>query len=394
MKNNSFLDVSVIRQLRNTVQENSFLNKENVYRPYINLIYAIMDRIDSCVNYLNSHVRFPKSETDFLFFFMLGCIINDAVPQFFKTLKNVPAEMTSDVPLSGGLRVFFKETCERNNLKNVRGSEIGEIPTDDEFFQHIRSLIFAHPFETSRSKVIPEKKKLFSPFVMISNLDFLDKSHKNDVAIRVYSDDIKQERFIFISFAAIKAFIKYKYEQISMITEWINKQKTIIHNHWKKRKVNRNLSPAEILLDVRAVCKERHFDYLGAVEDLYSFLTCPVTNIKRNKKSVDVYRNAIIETIPLICDAVDSIDEERVYSLFEKVIFPRDLKITFPSFDYFVSKILCADDYMFDVGAKVFASETESWGWVRFNFEKMDVDEVRLLASASCYLQKQKEISK
>lgn len=107
MKNNSFLDVSIIRQLRNTVQENSFLNKEDVYRPYINLIYAIMDRIDSCVNYLNSHVRFPKSETDFLFFFMLGCIINDAVPQFFKTLKNVPAEMTSDVPLSGGLRVFF-----------------------------------------------------------------------------------------------------------------------------------------------------------------------------------------------------------------------------------------------------------------------------------------------
>ena len=388
----AFLDKNIIRTLRETVRDNQFLSHEDEYQPHINLLYAIMDRMDSCVNYLNSHTKHPKKEMDFLFFFMTCCTINDAVQQFFEAVSRTSPKASRSTHSSDDTHHFFRETCERNNIRNVKGNKVGEIPTDEMFFKYIRSLIFAHPFETNKSSVIPDNTRQFSPYVLIDTSYFLD-AQKDEIAIRVYSDDPKQEKYIRIAFNAIKVYIKYKYEQISKIIEWIECQKSIVHNRWKQRMVNRNLSIDEMLLDAREICKERHVEYLGDIEDLYTFLTYRLTDIKRNIESVGIYRKAIIDAIPQICDAVDTLDTDALYTIPEQLLFPRDIQSSFGNFDYFVSKISIADDdVFFKIAAEIFTKETKSWGWVKIDIDKMDTEEIRLLVSASCYLQMQQEL--
>ena len=387
----AFLNKEIIRALRKTTLENKFLNHEKEYRPHINLLYAIMDRMDSCVDYLNSHAKHPKKEMDFLFFFMTCCIIDDAAQQFFLAVSKTSPNASKATQLSNDSNHFFKETCERNNIRNVKGKKKGEFPTDEMFFKYIRSLIFAHPFETNKSSVVPDNTKQFSPFVLVDT-SYLLNAQKDDIAIRIYSDDPRQEKFIHIPFNIIKAYVKYKYEQIAKITEWIRNQKSIVHSRWKQRKVDRSLPIDEMLLDARAICKERHVEYLDDIEDLYTFLTYRLTNIKHNIESVDIYRKAIVNAIPQICDAVDAIDTEELYTIPESLLFPENIKNTSQCFDYFVSNIrLANDDTFFKIAAKIVVEETKTWGWADIDLDKMDVEEIRLLISASCYLQMQKE---
>lgn len=378
-----FLDKKIIDTLRDTVNSNQFLNKEPEYQPYFTLICAIMDRIDSCIYYLNKHAHYPKREIDFLFFLMLCCTIKDAYPQFLKTTKQIEN--------SNEKTDFFSDTCHRNNIRNVKGEKKGEYPTDEEFFKYIRSLIFAHPFKTNLSSVVENGKEQYSPFVLVDRSCFIGDAKKNDIGICVYSNDIEYTKHIWIPFNAIKEYTKYNYEKISNITGWINKQKDILHSRWEKHKINRLQHIEDMLHEAIIICKERKMEYTGDLEDLYSFLTYRITDNKVNKKTVSTYRKAITKAIPLICDAVDAIDEETILTIPEKLLFPTELKKIPQSFDYFVRIIHLEDTVMFDSAVKIFSEETKNWGWVNLDLAKMAPEEIRLLVSASCYLQKQKE---
>lgn len=376
-----FLDTKIVNTLRKTVNTNQFLNKEPEYQPYFTLICAIMDRVDSCIYYLNKHANYPKKEIDFLFFLMLCCTIKDAYPQFLKT--------TNQKDNNNESTEFFRETCHRNQICNVKGGKKGEYPTDDEFFKYIRSLIFAHPFKTNQSSVIENGKEQYSPFVLVDRSSFIGNAQKTDIGICVYSNDIKDITHIWIPFKTIKEYTKFNYEKLSKITDWINEQKIILHNRWKKHKVNR-LQPIENMLkEAIIICKERKMDYTGDLEDLFTFLTYRISNNKTNQTAITAYRKAITDTIPLICDAVDAIDEETILTIPEKLLFPTELKNVPQSFEYFVRLIQKEDSVMFDSAVKIFIKETKSWGWVDIDLNQMPPEEIQLLVSASCYLQKQ-----
>lgn len=380
-----FLDKKIIDTLRNTVNTNQFLNKEAEYQPYFTLICAIMDRVDSCIYYLNEHADYPKKEIDFLFFLMLCCTIKDAYPQFLKTTKQIEnnSERTE----------FFRETCHRNQISNVKGEKKGEYPTDDEFFKYIRSLIFAHPFKTNQSSIIENGKEQYSPFVLVDNSCFIGNAKETDIGICVYSNDIKDIKHIWIPFDAIKEYTKFNYEKLSKITDWINEQKVVIHKRWKKHKINRLQPIEEMLREAIIICKERKMDYTGDLEDLYSFLTCRNTSNKTNQLAITAYRKAIANAIPLICNAVNAIDEEALLTIPEKFLFPTEIKNVSQSFDYFVRLIHLEDSVMFEAATQIFAEETKNWGWVDIDVKEMAPEEIRLLVSASCYLQTQKELA-
>ena len=387
----SFLSTRIATELRETVLHNQFLADEIDYHSFINLLYAIMDRIDSCVEYLNNHDKHPETEMDFLSFIMTSCIIIDAVPIFFQLAEKSSLKTEIRIKSDENSKGFFQATCEKNKNKNVRGPFPNECPTDDKFFEYIRSLIFAHPFETSRSHVIPQNTTQYSPFILVDTTLIPSHNDKDEIGIRIYSDDKEQEKIIYISFKSIKAYIKHKYNHLSMIKDWINEQVAIVHNRWKQRKVRRNIPVEDILLDIKEICKERNIEYIGDIEELYNFFVYPITDIMENRKNIIIYRNAIRDLVPLICDAVDAIDTETLYTLPNKVLFPSKIQNTSLNFDYWVGIIRKGNDSLFEASAKIFVQETESWGWFKLDLEKMDPEEIRLLVSATCYLQKQRD---
>ena len=73
-------------------------------------------------------------------------------------------------------------------------------PTDDKFFEYLRSIMFAHPFETNRPKFFMKHEIQYSPWVIANNPATKFRGIKDGVGVRIYSnkfDEIKDLIFFF-----------------------------------------------------------------------------------------------------------------------------------------------------------------------------------------------------
>ena len=60
-----FLNGKLCNELRDAINASPIFADDEQYHPLFNLICAAMDRIDTCVEYLNSHSGYPDTEEDF-----------------------------------------------------------------------------------------------------------------------------------------------------------------------------------------------------------------------------------------------------------------------------------------------------------------------------------------
>ncbi|MFT9057616.1 MAG: hypothetical protein ABF449_13610, partial [Ethanoligenens sp.] len=156
---NEFLDTSLCKEFRKAINESPIWSHEECYKEHYNLFCAVMDRIDSCTDYLNRHSDTPGTETDFLVFLMFGCMVLDAVKQVLGQL-GLPYEFIAQDKASS--YQYFKEYCTDYPLELK--DEL--CPTDDKFFEYFRSITFAHPFETNRPKFFQKGEIQYSPWVI------------------------------------------------------------------------------------------------------------------------------------------------------------------------------------------------------------------------------------
>lgn len=73
-----YLNPDICKNLREAVNSTPIFSHDKKYMAKYNLICAIMNRIDSCVNKLNTYSDYPDSEEDFIVFLTFGCMIVDA----------------------------------------------------------------------------------------------------------------------------------------------------------------------------------------------------------------------------------------------------------------------------------------------------------------------------
>lgn len=387
--NNCFLDPTIAADFRDTIKASPIFCNSKQHKHRYNLICTVMDRIDSAINVLNKYGAQPESEEDFIMFLVYACMVKDGIYKLYESVfHKKPPFINSNQYFSHASgytnKLFTTNTC----------------PTDDVFFEYLRAMAFAHPYETGyyNRPFLTEGEKQCCPWVIVKGMLF--GKIKNPVGIRVYTnknEDGLQD--IFVSFDSLKAYINKRYGFLKELKEWALSEIEKQNDEWIITKINRNNAPIEVFREISRTLTERFaedYGVLTAIADLECPLSC-----SENTASVGKYRQSIIELIPSICDAVDNLDNERVSEIIDKIVYCIPEK-THEMCHYQLEKIF---NYL-DVRSPIIDTESgEYWGlfqaynfskgfaknWVTINVREMPYDEIKLLVRTACYLENEKQ---
>ncbi|MBQ0014339.1 MAG: hypothetical protein KBS82_03350 [Oscillospiraceae bacterium] len=389
-KSELLLNLSVLTDFRNTINSSPiFVNSEKHCHRY-NLICTVMDRIDSAVKVLNEYGEQPKSEESFIMFLVYACMLKDGI---YKLYENVfhkkPPCVDSSRYLSNVCK--YSEAVFQND----------DCPTDDVLFEYLRAMAFAHPYDTNhrnRRSFLDTGENHCCPWVIVSTPPIL--KIKNPVGIRIYSNK-KEDGMtdVYISFDDLKAYVKSRYDLLANLNNWAILAVQEQNSEWIKSKINRNLSPIEILIEIDNILEER-FDENYGIKTAIIDLNCTLS-LEENNRSVEQYRNAIVSIVPELCDAIDCLDHEQIDKLIGKVVY--SCPKTMHKMGYYqLEKIF---SYLYVRSTEIDPLSNESWGlkqahafsqgfakeWVTIDVNTMSYDEIKLLVRTACYLENMRQ---
>lgn len=373
-----FLNPDVYREFRNAFNETPLFMYNEEYKTCFNLFCAVTDRLESCIEYLNGHAETPKTEEDFLSFVMFSCMVLDAVKH---VLKQLDIEKIDKID-------YFQNIC----LSKPLNIEKHKCPTDDKFFEYLRSIMFAHPFETNRPKFFMKHEIQYSPWVIANNPATKFRGIKDGVGVRIYSNKFDEIKDLIFSFDVLKKYIKSQYLLLDLATEKVKEIVSLKEIEWKKHKINRSLDYLDILKEIKDILKLRHEEYYD-VETVIRYMGCKNT-LKENLTSVERFKQGIIEIIPDLCDAIDSLNYEMATEKLDNILHQRPWKMHSMA-NYQLGKIYCDLNETQIVSKREWAleqvelfSKEFAKKWVTIIPQEMSFDEIKLLVTVSCYLEK------
>lgn len=373
-----FLNPDVYREFRNAFNETPLFMYNEEYKTCFNLFCAVTDRLESCIEYLNGHAETPKTEEDFLSFVMFSCMVLDAVKH---VLKQLDIEKIDKID-------YFQNIC----LSKPLNIEKHKCPTDDKFFEYLRSIMFAHPFETNRPKFFMKHEIQYSPWVIANNPATKFRGIKDGVGVRIYSNKFDEIKDLIFSFDVLKKYIKSQYLLLDLATEKVKEIVSLKEIEWKKHKINRSLDYLDILKEIKDILKLRHEEYYD-VETVIRYMGCKNT-LKENLTSVERFKQGIIEIIPDLCDAIDSLNYEMATEKLDYILHQRPWKMHSMA-NYQLGKIYCDLNETQIVSKREWAleqvelfSKEFAKKWVTIIPQEMSFDEIKLLVTVSCYLEK------
>ena len=373
-----FLNPDVYREFRNAFNETPLFMYNEEYKTCFNLFCAVTDRLESCIEYLNGHAETPKTEEDFLSFVMFSCMVLDAVKH---VLKQLDIEKIDKID-------YFQNIC----LSKPLNIEKHKCPTVDKFFEYLRSIMFAHPFETNRPKFFMKHEIQYSPWVIANNPATKFRGIKDGVGVRIYSNKFDEIKDLIFSFDVLKKYIKSQYLLLDLATEKVKEIVSLKEIEWKKHKINRSLDYLDILKEIKDILKLRHEEYYD-VETVIRYMGCKNT-LKENLTSVERFKQGIIEIIPDLCDAIDSLNYEMATEKLDYILHQRPWKMHSMA-NYQLGKIYCDLNETQIVSKREWAleqvelfSKEFAKKWVTIIPQEMSFDEIKLLVTVSCYLEK------
>ena len=382
---NEFLDPKIIAEFRKLINSSNIFYKLDSQKVRWNLICTLMDRLDSAINFLNTHFNQPETEDDFIFIMVFASIIKDGIYKFYENIYNKKPSTTElkkyfSCASVYGKPFFNEKTC----------------PTDDVFFEYLRAVTFAHPFETSKGRRIDrtfmkDDEIHMSPWVFCNGFLY----NKGMVGVRVYTNETDEHDILdlLIPFENLKLYIKERYELIREFISWGEKAIDIQNQKWRAIKIERSGDPKDILLNIREILKERFVDE-SLIEEAIKILNYS-SAIDKNNSGVTIIKKIIEQKIDGICDAVDNLDYEKLYD--ELDILYKQPKNLHPTANYELEKIFL---YLHGARDNVAFSSNEEWGliqaksffkkyaykYVFIDVDNMDYLEIKLLVKVSCIL--------
>lgn len=383
MKN--FLQESLIEKLRKPIQTSPIFYSDEKYKnkPF-KLYCAVLDRLRTSVGYLNKNSRVPENEEKTLSLFMHACIVLDGIEQLAKAFELLFIEFDNKNKEEDSYK-YFQDTC----LGKPLFIEEENCPNDYCFFQYLRSLIFAHPFNTNRASFLKKSEFQFSPFIMAKHQigGLCSASSKNTIGIVVYST-VSDELYLCIPFQSIKDYIKSRYNLITKIIDKINQIIQEQEEEWLKRKVKRNCNPVETLADMYNILEMRYRAEYTEILTLIEYLEIKFT-LGKNDTVMELYSSEVINAIPSLCKKIESGDIESFLQEINKLASPE-----YPSgldLHYAWASILNRDSRgIFTSCAKEFY-EKFAKKWVEIDFDIMTKEEIVLLCIVACYLDNQEQ---
>lgn len=376
VRRKQFFDVTYVDDFRE-IMNTPYFQKSKEFSLKFNLCCAVADRLNTCVTYLNKHLKHPKTEEDFLSFLMFASMMRDAVDAILEEF-DVQYNYQNEEQFQ-----FFKDVYIKSKVYNPEK----DIPTDDKFFEYFRSLTFAHPVETNRAKFLHKelKEKHYCPFVLINRFWGDPKC----VGARIYTNVSKDILDVYVPFERIKGYLKFKYEQLSFATNYLKQKYLDLETSWKRDKINWNHAPLEMLQEIKEKLEQR-CEETGDISECILFLKYR-PSLKQNEDSALKYQKAIIRCLPSLCDAIEQLDYNKLNSVFETVLYVRPKSAE--EVDYQLGCIyadLNSDidfyRYSYTMGCVRCVMDAFAHKWVSVD-DEMSVDEIRFLISAACYLE-------
>lgn len=388
-KEKPFLDKQKIHEFMELINNNEmFTNRSDLLLLY-NLMCTFKDRMFSAVDYLNMHCNCPTTEEDFVVFLVYACMVYDGFNKMYENLLH-------QVPPYKGKKKYFKYA---KHYKEYYFND-DTCPSDDVFFEYLRAMAFAHPYEVSyRGRPFLERgEKHYCPWVMVnSRMNFDDI--KDSVGIRMYTN-IDQNKIVSLtfSFKSLKGYIKSIYDTFPTLITWAKDVIGGQNAEWKLTKVNRKQDAVSVLNEIKGVL-ERRYENTYSIDDALSYLTCQLT-IQSNIENVEKFRKAIESKIPSLCDSVDELDYEKMEDAL--AILYETPKVMHQMAHYQLEKIY---SYLDERSDHIDPASNEYWGlqqayefsqgfaknWVTIDVRSMQYDEIKLLVAVACYLEKEKQ---
>lgn len=386
---NTYLDSAICQDFRNAINSSPIFIYDPKYLSKYNLCCAVMDRLDTCIEKLNQYDDYPNTEEDFLIFMMFACMVKDAVREL---LEGLEISMPQDE------KKYFGEIYRKSPVYNPEAEE----PTDDKFFEYLRSLMFAHPFETSRAKFLKKGETQYSPWVIVNRYLPPLLGEEYTVGVRVYTNQSERILDIHFPFQLLKDYICSTYEQLAFATDWAKQQVLEAKQEWQNTKINRDQPPENILEEIEKILISRYSDTSYGIKELLQYLSCELSD-ERNRLSVTKFQDFIVEKLPALCDATDAIDDERVQEICNDIL--RTPQKMHQMAHYQMEKIFC---YLGERQLESTPNETERWGltqaryfweefakkWVNIDIKNMSFQEIKLLVRTACHLERQEQEAK
>jgi len=193
-----------------------------------------------------------------------------------------------------------------------------------------------------------------------------------------------------VSFNVLKKYIKSRYENLKLITQWVESE--ILRNKgiWKAQGIVRGQTPIETLYNIKQALINQSQD-IYEIDNYISYLTCNLTN-KNNFDNVNKFRSALIDRIDTIYRYATELDYVGLYEEME-IIYSRP-KNMHQHAHYQLEKIFCNLDDRCDYGNIIWGrkqayefSKGFAKKWVTIDAENMSFEEIKLLVSTACYLE-------
>lgn len=373
------IDEKIYQEFRKALNATNVFGCEKEYVELYNLGYALLDRMEKCVGYINAHTMIPNSEEEFLLLMMYGSMVVDAVKLVLHLLE-VEHPYTRD---SQTTYSYFADVCEEHNLILPDG----KIPTDDKVWEYIRSLSFAHPFETSRAKFLKKGETQYSPAIIpYAEPQLWQTNAEPTVDVMIYSTAFPEIKHLNIPYDRIIGYIGSKYQLLSLGTEKIKQIIEEKKQEWAKQKVQVSTNPLDTLKSAAAIMESRHEE--TALGELVLLLKVQST-FEENRLQIHAYQSKIESTIPQIVTFVESLDTDGLNNYLEQI-----LQVTKPKYggaDYQIQKIFSglnqhADEREQKWGLKQADAFYKSCGykWVKIDVSQMGNEEIKLLVRIAC----------
>ena len=216
--------------------------------------------------------------------------------------------------------------------------------------------------------------------------------------IRIYTNNSEKTIDLRVGFSLLKNYINSKYENISLAIEWAERIIQETTCKWAQEKVDRQLPPLDCIKQIHTILWSRfENDIADTLSRFILFLSYETDNPK-NKFATNEYKDLIINSLPLLCDATDALDNETIASICDALT--AKTKGLPGNADYQARKIyydLFDDSPDRDREYALVQAKEFSTGfaqkWVRIDTNAMSLPEIRILAMAACYLER-KELDK
>ena len=395
--NECFLDPCLSKELRDVVNSSDIFIYEPEYKTRYNLICAVMDRMDSAIKYLSKYKDYPETEEDLITFMVFSCMLVDGIKKLSENIFHQKFYSTE--------KKYFLET-QRGKYLYLKEKDF---LSDDKMFEYFRSLIFAHPYNTDRyfKEYYGEQ---VSPWVY-ANKRFASffNGIKDAIGIRVYTQKIlspdsqNDEILLEISFEKLKSYVNSRYLHLNKIIKWLKDEKFKVEEKWKSEKINRNLTPTDLIIAIDNYLNKRYINHYG-IKEFYYYLDCPLTDLN-NKKYVDIFRKAIIDKLPEVCDAAENLDGNKIFDISAELT--KSPNKMHDEAGYQLEKIFSYLEESYNRSIPEFGSN-EEWGliqaaefangfakkWVHIDPITMSNSEIKLLVAVACYMERLKQEKK